>query len=155
MFSYQSPIPYAQALGCHRSHPLPAVRVRNRTRQRIGSIIGGFDAAQAHRRLRGFRASRAHVNTLIAASGETITARARWLVRDNGFAANAVDAFANHVGGDGIKPSSLIEDAGLRDRVQKLWLAWTDEADALLLQLMREHPEVDIDAQLQLLQAPD
>ena len=38
-------------------------------RQRIGSIIGGFDAAQAHRRLRGFRASRAHVNTLIAASG--------------------------------------------------------------------------------------
>jgi hypothetical protein len=32
---------------------------------------------------------------------------------------------------------------------------WTDEADALLLQLMREHPEVDIDAQLQLLQAPD
>ena len=37
-------------------------------RQRIGSIIGGFDAAQAHRRLRGFRASSAHVNTLIAAS---------------------------------------------------------------------------------------
>ena len=54
-------------------------------RQRIGSIIGGFDAAQAHRRLRGFRASRAHVNTLIAASGDTITARARWLVRNNGY----------------------------------------------------------------------
>jgi lambda family phage portal protein len=32
--------------------------------------------------------------------------------------------------GDGIKPSSLIEDADLRDRVQRLWLAWTDEADA-------------------------
>jgi hypothetical protein len=44
-------------------------------RQRIGSIIGGFDAAQAHRRLRGFRASRAHVNTLIAASGDTIMPR--------------------------------------------------------------------------------
>ncbi|MDZ4336628.1 MAG: hypothetical protein U1A62_23410, partial [Pseudomonas sp.] len=29
---------------------------------------------------------------------------------------------------------------------------WSDEADALLLQLMREHPELDIDAQLQLLQ---
>lgn len=40
---------------------------------------------QAHRRLRGFRASRAHVNTLIAASGDTITARARWLVRNNGY----------------------------------------------------------------------
>tara|TARA_R110000868_G_scaffold22242_1_gene91337 strand:- start:2086 stop:2850 length:765 start_codon:yes stop_codon:yes gene_type:complete len=32
---------------------------------------------------------------------------------------------------------------------------WTDEADALLLQLMREHPELDIDAQLQQLQPPD
>jgi len=31
--------------------------------------------------------------------------------------------------GDGIKPS-LIEDANLRAHVQKLWLAWTDEADA-------------------------
>ena len=99
-------------------------------RARLGSIIGGFDAAQSHRRMRGFRATRAHVNTLIAASGETITARARWLVRNNGYAANAVNAFANHVVGDGIKPSSLIGDAALRDRVQRLWLAWTDEADA-------------------------
>ncbi|WP_339414236.1 hypothetical protein [Pseudomonas sp. EA_35y_Pfl2_R5] len=32
---------------------------------------------------------------------------------------------------------------------------WVDEADALLLQLMREHPELDIDAQLQQLQAPE
>ncbi len=48
-------------------------------RQRLGAVIGGFDAAQMHRRLRGFRASRAHVNTLIAGAGETITARARWL----------------------------------------------------------------------------
>ena len=32
---------------------------------------------------------------------------------------------------------------------------WTDEADALLLQLMREHPELDIDAQLQQLQSPE
>ena len=52
-------------------------------RARLGSIIGGFDAAQSHRRMRGFRATRAHVNTLIAASGETITARARWLVRES------------------------------------------------------------------------
>ena len=99
-------------------------------RQRLGSIIGGFDAAQAHRRLRGFRASRAHVNTLIAASGDTITARARWLVRNNGYAANAVESFASNVVGDGIKPSSSIADAALKERLQALWLAWTDDADA-------------------------
>ena len=99
-------------------------------RQRIGSLIGGFDAAHSHRRLRGFRASRAHVNTLIAASGETITARARWLVRNNGYAANAVESFASNVVGDGIKPSSSIADAALKERLQALWLAWTDDADA-------------------------
>lgn len=32
--------------------------------------------------------------------------------------------------GAGIKPSSLIADAALKARVQKLWLDWTDEADA-------------------------
>ena len=99
-------------------------------RQRLGAVIGGFDAAQMHRRLRGFRASRAHVNTLIAGAGETITARARWLVRNNGYAANAVEAFASNVVGTGIKPSSSIADAALKEELQSLWLAWTDEADA-------------------------
>ncbi len=99
-------------------------------RQRLGAVIGGFDAAQMHRRLRSFRASRAHVNTLIAGAGETITARARWLVRNNGYAANAVEAFASNVVGDGVKPSSSIDDAALKEELQSLWLAWTDEADA-------------------------
>jgi hypothetical protein len=40
-------------------------------RQRLGAFIGGFDAGQHHRRLRGFRATRAHVNALIAAAGHT------------------------------------------------------------------------------------
>jgi lambda family phage portal protein len=99
-------------------------------RQRLGALLGGFDAAQAHRRLRGFRASRAHVNTLIAGAGDTITARARWLARNNGYAANSVEAFASNVVGDGIKPSSSIADATLKEELQALWLAWTDEADA-------------------------
>jgi lambda family phage portal protein len=70
------------------------------------------------------------VNTLIAGAGETITARARWLVRNNGYAAGAVEAFASNVVGDGIKPSSSITDAALKEELQSLWLAWTDEADA-------------------------
>lgn len=62
-------------------------------------------------------------------------------------------------------PEKAVEAAGsqaeqlLHSELQRLLKlrrdGWTDEADALLLQLMREHPEVDIDAQLQLLQAPD
>ena len=99
-------------------------------RQRLGALIGGFDAGQHHRRLRGFRATRAHVNALIAASGPDITARARWLVRNNGYAANAVESWAANTVGDGIKPISKITDPERKEDLQRLWLAWTDEADA-------------------------
>nr|WP_111405453.1 phage portal protein [Phycocomes zhengii] len=99
-------------------------------RQRIGAFIGGFDAGQHHRRLRGFRATRAHVNALIAASGPDITARARWLVRNNGYAVNAVESWAANTVGDGIKPISKIGDAARKEALQRLWLDWTDAADA-------------------------
>jgi hypothetical protein len=50
-------------------------------RRRVGAFIGGFEAGLANRRLKGFQPSRAHLNTLIAAAGPDIVARARWLVR--------------------------------------------------------------------------
>jgi lambda family phage portal protein len=99
-------------------------------RQRLGAFIGGFDAGQHHRRLRGFQATRAHVNALIAASGPDITARARWLVRNNGYAVNAVESWAANTVGNGIKPISKLADAAQKEELQRLWLAWTDEADA-------------------------
>lgn len=84
----------------------------------------------AKRRLRGWNPPLENINALVASGGPRLLARARELVVTNGYAANACEAFVANLVGDGIKPSSLIEDAGLRDRVQKLWLAWTDEADA-------------------------
>ncbi len=82
-----------------------------RFRRRVGAFIGGFEAGLANRRPKGFAPSRAHLNTLIAAAGPDITARARFLVRNNGFAANAIESWAGNVVGVGIKPSSLITDA--------------------------------------------
>lgn len=99
-------------------------------RQRLGAFIGGFEGGLSARRLKGFHASRAHVNTLIQASGSDMTARARFLIRNNGYAVNAVESFCGNVVGTGIKPSSGIADAALKDAVQKLWLRWTDESDA-------------------------
>ena len=99
-------------------------------RRRVGAFIGGFEAGLANRRLKGFQPSRAHLNTLIAAAGPNITARARWLVRNNGYAANAIESWAGNVAGAGIKPSSGIVDPDLKAQVQQLWLDWTDEADA-------------------------
>ena len=99
-------------------------------RRKVGALIGGFEAGLGNRRLKGFQPSRAHVNTLVAASGPEITARARYLVRNNGYAANAVESWSGNAVGTGIKPSSLIADAALKAEVQKLWLAWSDESDA-------------------------
>lgn len=89
-----------------------------------------LEGAMAKRRLRGWNPPLENINTLVASGGPRLLARARELVVTNGYAANACEAFAANLVGDGIKPSSLITDAAVRDRVQKLWLAWTDEADA-------------------------
>ncbi len=89
-----------------------------------------LEGAMAKRRLKGWNPPLENINALVAAGGPRLLARSRELVVTNGYAANACEAFAANLVGDGIKPSSLIEDAGLRDRVQRLWLAWTDEADA-------------------------
>ena len=102
----------------------------SRWRRRVGALVGGFEAGEASRRLRHFQPSRAHLNTLIAAAGADITARARWLIRNNGYAANAIESWAGNVVGNGIKPSSLIGDTDLKARLQRLWLDWTDESDA-------------------------
>ena len=93
-----------------------------RWRRRVGALVGGFEAGQSGRRLRHFTPSRAHLNTLVAAAGADITARARWLARNNGYAANAIESWAGNVVGAGIKPSSLIKDASLKAEVQRLWL---------------------------------
>lgn len=104
--------------------------LRRKVGAMIGGVVGGFDGGLSKRRLKTFHASRAHVNTLIQAAGADMTARARYLIRNNGYAANAVESWAGNAVGTGIKPSSGIADAVLKDRVQQLWLRWTDESDA-------------------------
>jgi lambda family phage portal protein len=84
----------------------------------------------ARRRLRGWQPPLENINSLVSAGGPRLLARSRELVVTNGYAANACEAWAANLVGDGIKPSSLLEDGALRDMVQRLWLAWTDEADA-------------------------
>jgi lambda family phage portal protein len=105
-------------------------------RRKVGALIGGswflpgFEAGMSSRRLKNFQPTRAHLNTLIAAAGPDITARARHLVRNNGYAANAIESWAGNVVGAGIKPSSSVTDPALKAQIQKLWLAWTDDSDA-------------------------
>ncbi len=99
-------------------------------RRRIGALIGGFEAGLSGRRLRKFQASRAHVNSLIGAAGPTINARARWLVRNNGYALNALESWTGNAVGDGVKPTSKVADGAQKAAIQALWQDWAAEADA-------------------------
>lgn len=99
-------------------------------RRRFGGWLGGFEGAAGHRRLRGFMPARSHVNVLLQQAGPEMTARARWLIRNNGYAANAVESWAANAVGDGIKPQSLMKAEKTKAKLQRLWLDWTDEADA-------------------------
>lgn len=99
-------------------------------RRKIGALVGGFDASLHNRRLAGFRPSRAHVNALVGAAGPEMNARARWLVRNNGYAANAIESWAGNAVGVGIKPSARLVRGPEKRALQALWQAWTDEADA-------------------------
>jgi len=105
-------------------------RFRRRSSGGPAAVRARLEGAMAKRRLRGWNPPLENINALVASGGPRLLARSRELVVTNGYAANACEAFAANLVGDGIKPSSLIGDADLRDRVQRLWLAWTDEADA-------------------------
>ena len=95
-----------------------------------GGAIPGLEAGAARRRLALWQPSAVHVNALIRNAGATVLARARWLVRNNGYAKAALRSWSAATVGAGIKPSSLIEDEALRESVQQAWLDWTDECDA-------------------------
>ena len=88
------------------------------------------DAAEMSRRLKGWRPSGANINTILQGSGDLILRRSREIVRTNPYAANAREGFASSLIGTGIKPSSLLSDHELRERVQALWHEWSAEADA-------------------------
>lgn len=89
-----------------------------------------LEGALAQRRLIAWKATQENINGLLMAGGDKLRARARQIVRSNPYASNAADSFAANVVGAGIKPSCLIEEQAQRITIQKLFLAWTDEADA-------------------------
>lgn len=94
------------------------------------SSLGGFEGAMSKRRLIAWKATEENINSLVAEGGDLLRARARQIVRSNPYAANAANSFVANAVGDGIRPSSLIEDKELKDRIAQTWKDWVLEADA-------------------------
>lgn len=64
------------------------------------------------------------------ATGASLRAKSRDLVRRNPWANSALEAFVANAVGTGIKPQSLAKDQEFRAEVQELFRDWVEEADA-------------------------
>ena len=96
-----------------------------------GTQVQGLEAGATRRRLAVWQPSNEHVNALLRASGSTVLARARFLVRNNGYAKAAMRSWGAATVGAGIKPSPLIlNEPELKAGITQAWADWTDEADA-------------------------
>ena len=69
------------------------------------------------------------LNTAILAGSTTAARRAGWYARNNPWVAASVDSLVGNVVGAGIKPQSTHPDREVRERLQALWLRWTEHAD--------------------------
>jgi len=87
----------------------------------------GFDAAGGGRRWESAKTVDG-VNGAILAGATTAARRSEWYARNNPWVAAAVDSLVGNVVGAGIKPQSTHPDRVVRERLQALWLRWTDHA---------------------------
>ena len=69
------------------------------------------------------------LNTTILSGGTIAAQRGAWYARNNPWIAAAVDSLTGNIVGAGIKPQSMHPDRAVRERLQALWLRWTDVAD--------------------------
>lgn len=90
----------------------------------------GYEAASTGRRMVNWKATDEGINALIFNAGGELRRRSRDMIRKNSWAANAVDSFVSNAIGSGITPRSKHPKKAVREKIQKLWLRWTDEADA-------------------------
>ena len=106
---------------------------RNLMRAAFAPLVkaaSGYEAASTGWRTRGWYASTDGINALLTVGGDALRSRSREMVRRNAWASNAIEKFVANAVGAGIKPQSKHPDAAIKRRLQKLWLRWTDEADA-------------------------
>jgi lambda family phage portal protein len=72
----------------------------------------------------------ANLNTDLAGGLATVRRRAAHYHRNNPHASRAADVLAGNVVGTGIRPQSEHPDRAMRDAIDALWRAWSQDADA-------------------------
>jgi lambda family phage portal protein len=107
----------------------PQVGARRYAYRRAFELQRGYDAARRDHRTMSWKAAGSSANAEIAESEEIVRNRSRDLLRNNGWASQIVDTYADHVVGTGI----IWAPTGLKGRsakrVTSAWADWGEVCD--------------------------
>lgn len=92
------------------------------------SARGGqpYDAASTGRRAQGWQPSRLGPTTNLYISLDTMRARSRDEIRNNGWAASAIDTFEAQMVGNGIRPHWNLADTTLKQKIEQKFAVWAN-----------------------------
>ncbi len=98
-------------------------------------LMGGtpapiYDGTGLGRRTLAWNVSNPGAVAALATTQNELRAKSRDLLRRNTWAAAGVDAFVANAIGTGIKPQSLVVEAGMREAIHTRWREWCEDADA-------------------------
>jgi lambda family phage portal protein len=86
--------------------------------------------ANLSRRMSAIPSITYEINSLIRLYGRTALARSRYLTINDPYVMNAMGTFTSGLVGEGIIPSSLVDNQKKRKALQDVWGEWVDNADA-------------------------
>ncbi|WP_257291903.1 phage portal protein, partial [Endozoicomonas sp. ONNA1] len=89
-----------------------------------------YTAAGMGRRAKSWYAPGLSPNTALTADLSKLINRSRAAIRNDPWASSGLEKLVSNVVGRGITPKSLLDDDGLREQLQNLFLQWSDESDA-------------------------
>lgn len=102
---------------------------RMRARMALDMAHRAYDAARVDHRTGGWRTVGTDANTEVGAAEETVRNRCRDLDRNNGYAVQILDTFADHVVGTGIVGAPVGLSAANQRRANAAWAAWKENCD--------------------------
>ncbi|ATR82990.1 phage portal protein [Pseudomonas sp. HLS-6] len=93
-------------------------------------LKASYEGAADGRRSASWDAPDLGVNSLIMPALRNLRSRSRAAVRNDPYAANAIDRRVSNLIGTGITPQPRLKDKELRTLLQEVWEDWVDESDA-------------------------
>jgi lambda family phage portal protein len=104
---------------------------RARARSAAGILLS-YEAARTDRRTSGWVTTDSGANAEIGPALARVRQRSRDLIRNNAYAANALDELAGQAVGTGIRANAVAMDSSSRlaKQVNDAWRIWVDECDA-------------------------